>query len=1616
MKFRRSFSRVRSSVLAALLVVIAGRAQAVITITEIMYNPPGGGNGLEFIEIHNETTDPVDITGYFFSAGIDFTFTQRTFLDPGAYLVICADKEQVQSVYGITNVAGNWDPETALDNGGEAIELANPAGVVEARVRYNDRGKWPSGADGTGHSLEIRYVYSEMDDPDSWALSGALGGSPGKPNTASLADPVITINEALIVPSSGAQRWVEIYNAGTTPYDLSGHHITTDPGDLAGGTIPAGTTVGPRQWVTFTDSALGLDFAPRDETGRTFIALASPAGDKVLDARNFQTTGAGVSEARIPDGDAYFSDAAEPTRGGANSVTVVQDVVINEIMYHPVDDDVEKEWVELYNRGTTAVDLTGWSFTDGINFALPAGTSIAPDAYLIVCRNPQYVIDTYGLPAARVIGPATEEALEAFGILSDEGERLTLSDARGNIADTVRYRDGGEWPHWADGGGSSMELIDVFQENSNGQAWDSSDEAPKSVAKTYEYSGTFNAGEPEFHILLAGDGITLVDDLKMTTLTTTVSPLSTYVDFTDTWKFFKGTQEPAGGSPRWSALDFDDSTWESGAAIIGFGDGDETTVLADMQNMYISFYVRREFQVPDPAAITNLILEVEYDDGYVVYLNGVEVGSGNMRPGERAFDVRAMSSKEKVKETVDLTHSRSALVAGRNILGFQVHNASITSSDCRFQAKLLDGEFVVTETPNLFVDGTFETDGYRPYWTIQGTHYRSGRTAADAITGAGSLKVVATGDGDNKVNRIETSNAGFTAPALRAEQKVSFKARWIAGAPTLLTHGAYLGSTAPSYAASHKLDIPPNLGTPGAVNSVTLRQIAGAGSRNQGPVIQRVRHEPAVPAASVPVQVTARVLDPDGVAAVTLHYMADTPRPEGDAAHLTIPMTDPDGDGIYAAEVPGQPLKRRIVFYITAEDSKGQEGRFPLDHVNRTHPLLLDPTSAGPNDHLYAIYRHDSAPASGRRQSYRFWMHQANEAYLGSRPLHSNDMVDGSFIFQSTDVYYNAKARFSGSPWARQAWLESWRTRLPKDKPLHGSIESFNMEDHQDGGAVSAKERTSHYLLRYFNRPGIPVPYSLQWLVHWQVNDRVAEVREHVQTPNREFISRWFPEDDDGAFFEMDDRHTFTDSGSRQDSTDGRLLYPPYGPVTNGPDKEQYRYYFSLRLNEEADDFQPLIDLARLMSPSATPNAEFDEKIFDVVNVQSFCRKWNVSLNTDDWDQWGGNRGKNCYLYQGKTMPWVLILWDAELTYGNVGAFMPPPLTATSNYANTFAEAGRFLNRPAIKRVYYGAMKEMVDHQFQSSFLAPFMQKLAAVGASNTQIGMPNGFIDQRRTRLLGVLAGVTSPAVDFVVTTNGGAPLTTQNPLVTIEGKAPVEISEIGLRVNGKEPATPFELQFSSTDHLGWRVTGELSVGDNTLDFAGMDSLGRIIDATQFVVTVSSSGPPVIASIEPATAVIGETVVISGTNFQPGLQVVFGAFEATAERIDATRIDAVVPAGLAPGAVSVRVVNGDGTPSAPFPITIVAAKNRFIRGDSDRSLIVNLTDAIFTLNSLFSGGDEPPCLDAADADDNGFVNLTDAVVVLNHLFQGGTAPPAPYPDLGTDPTADDVSCLFGSE
>ncbi len=92
---------------------------------------------------------------------------------------------------------------------------------------------------------------------------------------------------------------------------------------------------------------------------------------------------------------------------------------------------------------------------------------------------------------------------------------------------------------------------------------------------------------------------------------------------------------------------------------------------------------------------------------------------------------------------------------------------------------------------------------------------------------------------------------------------------------------------------------------------------------------------------------------------------------------------------------------------------------------------------------------------------------------------------------------------------------------------------------------------------------------------------------------------------------------------------------------------------------------------------------------------------------------------------------------------------------------------------------------------------------------------------------------------------------------------------------------------------------------------------------------------------------------------------------------------------------------------------TIYQPSPIFIRGDSNWDDKVDISDAIFTLTFLFLNNNRfPTCMDAADANDDGKVDISDAITTLNYLFLGDPKElKPPFPNLGTDPTVDNLSC-----
>ena len=157
-----------------------------------------------------------------------------------------------------------------------------------------------------------------------------------------------------------------------------------------------------------------------------------------------------------------------------------------------------------------------------------------------------------------------------------------------------------------------------------------------------------------------------------------------------TWKYLDNGSDQG---TAWREETFDDGSWGSGPAQLGYGDGDEQTTVSygpDAGNKYITTYLRNEFDVADVDLFQGLTLRLLRDDGAVVYLNGQEIARSNMPGGDIDYQTRASSTVGGATESTffEFAVDPGLLHEGTNVLAVEIHQTSGTSSDISFDLEL----------------------------------------------------------------------------------------------------------------------------------------------------------------------------------------------------------------------------------------------------------------------------------------------------------------------------------------------------------------------------------------------------------------------------------------------------------------------------------------------------------------------------------------------------------------------------------------------------------------------------------------------------------------------------------------------------------------------------------------------------------------------------------------------------------------------------------------------------------------------------------------------------------------------------------------------------------------
>jgi hypothetical protein len=410
-----------------------------VRLNEILPRPDAidwDGDGLvdaydEWIEIVNLGPGVADLTGWALDDTLDggsraYVFPRGTMLGPGGFLV---------RYRSTTGVALNQDADTT--------NLLAPDGSVVDSFSYTNPGRdasYSRAVDGTGD-----WTDSYPPSPGRPNLPGTPAPT-GTPTATPIAIvtptptptdgplPLVRLNEILPRPDAidwdrsgevdAYDGWIEVINLDTAAIDLGGWALD----DISGGTrpyiFPDGTLLGPGEFLVRCRSITGVALNQDADTAR----LLAP-DDREVDVFAYRNPGRDASYSRTVDGTGEWTDSYLPSPGGPNlpgsptatatpsrtltpmpartptaTPTAVEydraSLRLNEVLPAPAGIDwngdgaanTNDEWIEVFNRGSAAIDLGGWLLDDiaaggSAPYVIPAGTLLQPGGFLVFFRD-----------------------------------------------------------------------------------------------------------------------------------------------------------------------------------------------------------------------------------------------------------------------------------------------------------------------------------------------------------------------------------------------------------------------------------------------------------------------------------------------------------------------------------------------------------------------------------------------------------------------------------------------------------------------------------------------------------------------------------------------------------------------------------------------------------------------------------------------------------------------------------------------------------------------------------------------------------------------------------------------------------------------------------------------------------------------------------------------------------------------------------------------------------------------------------------------------------------------------------------------------------------------------
>jgi hypothetical protein len=1305
----------RVKVLACMVVLWITQSSMGLVINEVMYHPADAGETLEFIELYNNRAVFEDLAGYAFTGGIQYVFEPGTIINAGQYLVLARDPAALEAAHSIKGVLGPFSGR--FDNDGERITLSNNNGEIIISFRYDDEKPWPVSPDGAGHSLILARQGGDPAEASTWVPSVFIGGTPGGPDEVQAGTDgpsqvtLIDIGhpgryfkgtqEPSLGPSGqAATTWTEIaFNddpvrtgwldgpsgygysnesgelqlIGTQLNDMQGNYIsvyarlrfTLNEDQISGLSDLEAEVYYDDAFVLYLNGVRVADSGDISGNPPRFDQGGGTASDdrvvtmNLSNRINLLVPGTNVLAIQIHNatlssssdclGTPILRAVIEPHKDAVDSRARL---VINEVLTNS-DADSGADQIELYNPGPTAVDLSNVYISDDetelLKYKIPNGIVLQPGDF-------------------RAFSEGTGPDEFGFG-LSASGETIFVTAATNDavpvpvrVLDAVRCGSSepevtfGRYPDGSDsfaflsaatfGGPNAQPAINDIVINEIMYHHGTRDER-------YEYVELYNRGNETVSIA----GWAFTDGISYTFEPGTQLPPDSYIVIAKDPNFIAGV--------------YDNLT--IGTNLLG----PYTGSLDDHSERIRLSYPYKDVD-PLTGDVEVLMItadEVTYYDGgrWPSWADGQGASLELRDPDSDNDTPDAWADSDESGKTV---WEQFSFTINSNDSNYRHDQVSI------FDLLLLNRGEVLIDDLDLIIGGTsrLSNDGFESgesSWRFLGNHVRSFVSTEDRRSGSRSLHLIATGHGDPGANRINQSFGNTTAGT------VTFRgwARWLRGCRFLLLRTTRDRSPVqpPRPAHSFELTMPLDLGTPGMRNTAFVS--------NRGPDILDVKHEPVLPAGGEPIVVTARVADNDGVNRVTLYY-----RSEGSAVFATTAMVDNGsgndligGDGIFTGTIPGASGGTMRAFYIEASDGSAST-RFPTK---------LDPSADVPD--RTCLVRVGDTLLSTRFATYRIWLSDDVINTFRSRPNLSNELMDCTFVYNNTEVFYNVGLRYRGSPFIRSGSGRDPRDRYAyridfnPDQKFHGLVE-INLDNTEGSNRGPLQERASYWFYRQMG-----LQYSMQEFVRPIINGRSNGVYEDVQKIDGDYIDRWFAGDNQGYIHKIDDYFEYSADGTGFSNLDEGLKYDSSHPLL----KETYRWGFEKRSHRENDNWNHLLDFAVALNTRSS-SSNYQQAIESVIHPEHFAKVLAFRHAVGDWDSYGYRRGKNNYFYyalpEGK---WYLLPWDIDFTLGSGDGASTNVFSMSSGQ---FPEVYQFVNYPKYRQMYLEALAELVNGPWQTSY------------------------------------------------------------------------------------------------------------------------------------------------------------------------------------------------------------------------------------------------------------------------------------------------------------------------